>query len=622
MNAFLLNCGAAPETEGRMKKEPQWRPKSKRCAMVDPDADVDLFRPSKWISFAKKATVRHAAIMLLGLGFLVPGRAATVGSWTHVINQPFGENIEEMLLLSDGTVLCQSASSGDIGMYILIPDPHGSYVNGDWFPIRPMNYARNAYGKCLLRDGRAFVVGDENDGNGATAEVFDPFTGIWSVLPTAGVGFADAECELLPGGDVLVSPVSWKPYPKFISVIYSPAKNSWSFPGSSLAYQDEASWVKLPDDSILSIDYNNFTSERFIPSSKKWIPDASIPVAIYANGEMGPGFLLPNGKAFFLGGSGHTVLYTPSPLGGTNPGTWAQGPDTPGAPGYHAGVTADAPGAMMVNGRILCAVGPSAANGGSPAPTWFYEFDHTDHTVNTNGSFRATSSPGNAAIGSSYNDQSNAFSMLALPDGTILCCNRNSSQLYIYQPDTAPLPAGKPTINSITLNNDGSYHLTGTKLNGISEGAAFGDEGQGASNYPLVRLTDSIGNVLYGRTYNWSSTGVRTGTNVVSTEFKAYSLYMGGGSFYLPGHYSLVVVANGIASDPVGIDFPVWVDFSYPGPTEDGTYDHPFNTLAKGVSHVASGGTINIKPGASTETLTISKPMDIVAFGGVATIGH
>src|SRR5439155_4489157 len=87
------------------------------------------------------------------------------------------------------------------------------------------------------------------------------------------------------------------------------------------------------------------------------------------------------------------------------------------------------------------------------------------------------------------------------------------------EPDGPPLPTWKPGISSISQNSDGSYHLTGTGLNGIYAGAAFGDDAQMDSNYPLVRLTDGNGNVYYARTYNWSSTGVKTGCKLITTEF-------------------------------------------------------------------------------------------------------
>jgi len=38
------------------------------------------------------------------------------------------------------------------------------------------------------------------------------------------------------------------------------------------SYQDEASWVKLPDDSILTIDPFGTLSERYIPASNSWVP--------------------------------------------------------------------------------------------------------------------------------------------------------------------------------------------------------------------------------------------------------------------------------------------------------------------------------------------------------------
>jgi uncharacterized repeat protein (TIGR01451 family) len=132
--------------------------------------------------------------------------------------------------------------------------------------------------------------------------------------------------------------------------------------------------------------------------------------------------------------------------------------------------------------------------------------------------------------------------MLDLPDGTVLF-SASQSQLYVYQPDGNPLASGQPTITSIAANSDGSYTLVGTLLNGISQGAAYGDDAQMNSNYPLIRLTDAAGNVFYARSYNWSSTGVMTGTKPVYTQFDT--------STVPAGTYSLVVIANGISSAPV-----------------------------------------------------------------------
>jgi hypothetical protein len=69
-------------------------------------------------------------------------------------------------------------------------------------------------------------------------------------------------------------------------------------------------------------------------------------------------------------------------------------------------------------------------------------------------------------------------------------------------------------------------------------------ENQNVTNYPIAGLTNLLnGNVYYARTYNWSSTGVQTGHEIVSTEM---SLPAG-----LPhGIYLLSIRANGISSLP------------------------------------------------------------------------
>ena len=203
--------------------------------------------------------------------------------------------------------------------------------------------------------------------------------------------------------------------------------------------------------------------------------------------------------------------------------------------------------------------------------------------------------------------------MLDLPNGEILFTD-GGSQLYVYNPDGSPLSAGQPTIYNITQNGNGSLHITGTLFNGISQGAAYGDDAQMDSNYPLVTFTDGSGDVSYGRTYNWSATSVSTGFLEVSTECAPPS-------FLVPGNYSVRVIANGNASAPFGYYGPEWVNFSYNGFIQFGSFIFPWNTLASGVSAVASGGTINIISGSSTETMTITKAMSINAVNGSAVIG-
>jgi hypothetical protein len=445
-----------------------------------------------------------------------------------------------------------------------------------------------------------------------TAEVYDPFGNTWTYTQPAGVEFADSECVLLPDGKVLVSGI----YSGKTNVIYNPAGNNWLPSTDSIWDLNEATWVKLPDDSILSIDpyrppdgaYGT-NSERYIPSLDMWITDANVPVNIYDiyNGEQGPGLLLPDGRAFFLGANGFSVLYTPS--GGTNQGRWTRGPVIPDADGIPQG-TPDAPGAMMINGKALCAVSPRPQHQGDyPPPTSFFEYDYS---IGTTGAFTRVSGP----TGLTDNICSEFTAMLVLPDGNILYSHQGTD-LYVYDSGGPPLPAAKPTIQSITANLNGSFHLVGTLLNGLSQGASYGDDLQMDSNYPLVRLTDNVtGNIIYGRTFNWSSTSVRTGNKLVSTEFIIPDTIYNNGA-------SLVVVANGVASDPVSFPQAFWVDFNYTGSIQNGSFGFPYRRLTNGVSAVPSGGTILIRSaGHSAETTKIIKAMKINSPNGPAVIGR
>ncbi len=68
-------------------------------------------------------------------------------------------------------------------------------------------------------------------------------------------------------------------------------------------------------------------------------------------------------------------------------------------------------------------------------------------------------------------------------------------------------------------------------------------------------------------------------------------------------------------------NYDTWVDFPYTG-TEEGSFERPYNTFAEGTDTVASGGTLHIKAGSSSETRQVKKPMKIEVHGGPVRIGR
>ena len=112
-----------------------------------------------------------------------------------------------------------------------------------------------------------------------------------------------------------------------------------------------------------------------------------------------------------------------------------------------------------------------------------------------------------------------------------------------YQKAWAPTITTAPT--SITRGN--TYKISGTQFNGLTHGAAYGDDAQMSSSYPLVRITNnSSHHVFYARTHDHSTMAIATGTKTVSTHFDVPKNAETGAS-------SLVVVTNGIPSAPVNV---------------------------------------------------------------------
>lgn len=488
--------------------------------------------------FYSRRLALHTLVLLFVSQVSITQRLNGQGTWTQLNNPSPNQNLGAMLLLSDGSVMCKTISGNNDGIGTiwdrLTPDSHGSYVNGTWTSFNPMQYSRLYFASQVLTDGRVFVAGGEYGTGGNYAETFDPVTGVWTPAPSTGQYFGDANSKILPDGKVLVG-VLFDSLWSYSTALFDPVANNWLPDVPCIQSHDEASWVKLPDGSILYVDFDTTTSERYIPSLGQWVADATIPVALYDpyEFETGPSFLLPDGRAFFLGSLGHTAYYTPS--GNASPGTWTAGPDMPA--GYGTG---DASGTMMTTGNIFFTAAPVPSTGiNFPNGTVYFEFDYLTNT------FTQVNAPpgGNSATEPSYETN-----MLDLPDGSVLYSEFYSKNYFVYTPSGTPLAAGKPTIGSVVQSDCDSFTITGTLFNGITEGAAYGDDWQMATNYPLVRLTQGS-NVYYARTFDWNRTGVQTGSLPDTAQFKLPARLPG-------GTYSLVVIVNGNSSAPVSFTAP------------------------------------------------------------------
>jgi hypothetical protein len=475
--------------------------------------------------------------MLLCVSFLQAPDAHAQGSWVPLTHWAPDYNAGVMLLLTDGTVMVKTSSGGNdqIGSVWnkLTPDIHGSYVNGTWSQVAPMADTRLYYSSQVLRDGHVYVAGGEYGTGRAEAEVYYPETDTWVPVPQLDPldTFSDANSEILPDGTVLQAIVQHANNTTKRICLYDPVSNSYTLGPNALGSNNESAWLKLPDSSILYVDIGSTKSERYIPSLNMWVRDANLPVNLYDpyGYETGAAFMLPDGRAFFIGSSSNTAYYTPS--GDTSDGTWTAGPVIPnnlGAP--------DAAAAMMTNGLVLCAFSPTPTfSNVFWDPTYFYVFDYT-----TDAFIPITAPDGNDTL----HAPSYYSNMLCLPDGSILYGSQGDNQYYEYVADGA-LAAGKPVLDSIIALNCDTFMAIGKKFNGITEGACYGDDWQMETNYPIVRLSRND-TVYYAKTSYWNSTGIQRDTLLDTT------------LFVLPpgmpvGTWGVRVVANGNPSDTLQI---------------------------------------------------------------------
>ena len=484
-------------------------------------------------------------------------------TWTKATNTP-PASVGAMLLLTDGRVLvhsepnCSGCKGNYANWYTLTPDANGSYVNGTWTQVAstPTGYAPLFFGSAVLKDGKVVIQGGEyNCTSGCSAvwqskgAIYDPAANTWtSTVAPASSNIGDAESVVLPDGTWMLAECCAIAFGHGNSPVY------YTFDESTLSFTtasnssdgknddfDEEGWTLLPSGQVLTVDaYTSNTvltgtnSEIYNSSTNTWSSAGSTINQLWDSGcktgsgsfEVGPAVLRPDGTVFATGASncsaGHTAVYN------STTGTWTAGPDF-----VNSQAANDAPAALEINGNVIVEVSPSSGTFSSPSN--FYEWDGSALT--------AIANPPNATKTASYQGH-----LLVLPNGQVMYTDYSTDVEFLTSSGTFN-SSWQPTITSVpsTLTPGSTYTAEGTQFNGFSQGAAYGDDFQDATNYPLVEIVNnSTGHVVYAKTHDHSTMGIVTGSTIVSTMFDVPSGIETGSS-------TLYVTANGIPSAGVAV---------------------------------------------------------------------
>jgi len=306
-------------------------------------------------------------------------------------------------LLPDGKVLVAGGGLASTSAELYDPD------SGTWTTTGTMTESRAGHTATLLPDGSVLVVGGWVPGSScsptpcrgslahstASAELYDPFTGLWTATASMTVGRSLHTATLLPDGKVLAAGGGTGSDPSgFDSLasaeLYDPASGSWAATSSMAAVRFGHTATLLRGGSVLVAGGFNSegaggpgalaSAELYDPSNGTWT----------ATGNMNAGrakytaTLLLDGRVLVvgLGPLASAELYEPGS------GTWAVTGSMDADRVIHTAT-------MLRDGRVLVAGGGSRGEV-SPLPLFAELYDPDSGSWSTTGNM-VTPRDGNTA---------------------------------------------------------------------------------------------------------------------------------------------------------------------------------------------------------------------------------
>jgi uncharacterized repeat protein (TIGR02543 family) len=212
--------------------------------------------------------------------------------------------------------------------------------------------SRDRFTATLLPDGRVLITGGLNGTTYlASAEVYDPGTGLFNPTGALAAARGDHCATLLPNGTVLITGGTTGSGALATAEVYDPATGKFSPAGALLAARKGHTALLLPSGKVLVAGGVNGTS--YLTTAELYDPATGLATAtgsLVAARSDHKGVVLPNGTVLIMGGETGSAYLATAELYDPGTGKWSTVAGVLSAGRTRHAVTILANGAVLVSG--------------------------------------------------------------------------------------------------------------------------------------------------------------------------------------------------------------------------------------------------------------------------------